>query len=356
MHSLKHLGAIILAALFVWDTSITASAQPRPAWTTAAPMPDGGAGEMYGATVNDKLYTFGGLSGPFSPMGRVYEFDPAANHWTRKHDMPQAVHHTAQVGLNGKIYLFGGFAAVAGKAGYLPTNNAWEYTPATDTWRALASMPTARGAEAAVTVNGLIYVVGGAGMHPGVAPAPFGFTGAHQSLDAVEEYNPASNTWRVRSPLPTARNHFSALAAVDGKIYAIVGRVGSVYILDADSTDLVEVYDVATNSWGTVGARMPVARSGGCFGVYNGDIYAAGGEYRDGHLIGAFTEFDVYHPRTNTWNVLPEMPVPRHGCSAAFIGNTFYIAAGGIVSGGTIGGVPVATPEVDAFEVRGATP
>ena len=311
---------------------------------------------MYGAVINDKLYTFGGLSGPFAPMGRVYEYDPGTNHWTRKHDMPRAVHHTAQAGLNGKIYLFGGFAAVPGKPGYLPTADAWEYAPANDSWRALAPMPTARGAAAAVAVNGLLYVVGGAGMHPGVAPAPFGFSGAHQSLDTVEEYNPGSNTWRVRAALPTARNHFSALAAVDGKIYAIGGRVGSVFIRDADSTDLVEVYDLASNSWGTVGARMPVARSGGCFGVYGGDIYAAGGEFRDNHLIGAFTEFDVYHPRSNTWTALPALPVQRHGCSAGFIGSTFYIAGGAIVSGGTIAGVPVATPEVDAFDARGATP
>jgi N-acetylneuraminic acid mutarotase len=351
------LGAALVSVLVM---TVAANADPQVqtpgAWRTVAPLPGGGVDEIeYGTVLNGRLYMIGGLQGSFAPLGRVYEYDAASNHWARKHDMPRALHHVMPVSLNGKIYVFGGFANMPEKPGYVPTADAWEYSPDTDAWRALAPMPTPRGAGGAVAVEGRIFVLGGAGMRPPSAPAVFGFSGAHAALDAVEEYVPATNSWIKRRALPTPRNHFAALGAVNGKIYAIGGRTGSVFIRDADQTDLVEIYDIAKDQWGALGAHMPVARSGGCFGVYNDEIYAYGGEYRDDHLVAAFREFDVYNPASNEWRVLPYGPVQRHGCSAGFIGNTFYVAGGTIESGGAIAGVDIATPQVDAYDVKAAT-
>ena len=52
---------------------------------------------------------------------------------------PRAVHHAAAVGLNGKIYLIGGYVD-----GWMPTDEVHEYDPAADSWRARARMPTPR--------------------------------------------------------------------------------------------------------------------------------------------------------------------------------------------------------------------
>jgi N-acetylneuraminic acid mutarotase len=332
---LRGIGRLTILVLgIVLAVTRTASAEVTGHWVKAAPFPVT-MGELYGASVAGKLIVFGGLApGGVAPAGVVYEYDPASDTWTRKHDMARPAHHTAQAALGGKIYVFGGFAkSNTDKPGWLPTNDAEAYDPAADTWTALAPMPTPRGAAIAVAYQGKIYVIGGAGMHPGVKPAPLGFEppSVHRSLPTVEVYDPAANRWAERSPMPTARNHIAAAGAVGGRIYVIGGRIGSV-IMNGDNIDLVESYDPATDSWGALGARMPTARSGGGYGVYHGKIYVGGGEFQLNGLLGAYRAFEVYDPASNSWQTLPYLPEPRHGCMAAFIGNKLHIVGGTIQS------------------------
>src|SRR5438034_10675005 len=68
----------------------------------------------------------------------------------------------------GKIYAFGGFVLPqSGPAAWVPIDNAWEYDPGTDNWKALAPLPTKRGSPVAVTVGDRMYVIGGATTLPG---------------------------------------------------------------------------------------------------------------------------------------------------------------------------------------------
>src|SRR4029077_5339702 len=98
----------------------------------------------------------------------------------------------------------------------------------------------------------------------------------HVSVGTVEEYDPATNTWRTRSSMPTPRNHAIA-GAVNGKIYVIGGGVGGAVITAGSSNiDVVEEYDPATDAWGSARARMPSARSAMASGVYAGRIYVTG--------------------------------------------------------------------------------
>src|SRR2546429_521892 len=86
--------------------------------------------------------------------------------------MPNPAHHAAVTALNGKMYLFGGFdLPTAGPPGWNPVNDAWEYDPASDGWRALAAMPTPRGGGVAAVVGGEIYAIRGAGPQPPASAA-----------------------------------------------------------------------------------------------------------------------------------------------------------------------------------------
>ena len=229
--------------------------------------------ESVGAAVNGKLYILQGLTdGGFQPLGVVYVFDPASGEWTKKKDMPLAAHHVMTVVHNGRIYLFGGFSRPGKELAWQPIDNAWEYTPETDSWKALAPLPTRRGAGGAAVVNGKIYVIGGASTLPGASDPAIRFDG--QPRDSVlgtnEEYDPATNSWKSGAPMPTARNHFLT-ASVGDKIYAIGGRLGSTFITRSSNTDVNEEYDVAHDVWRTR-AAMPTARSGVAGGVYNGKV------------------------------------------------------------------------------------
>jgi N-acetylneuraminic acid mutarotase len=314
----------------------------------AFPMP---MEESVGVTVNGKLYILQGLTdGGFQPMGVVFVFDPGTGEWTKKKEMPLAAHHVMTVVHNGKIYLFGGFSRPGKDLAWQPIDNAWEYTPETDSWKALAPLPTRRGAGGAAVINGKIYVIGGASTLPGATDPAIRFDG--QPRDSVlgtnEEYDPATNTWKSRAPMPTARNHFLT-AAVGDKIYTIGGRLGSTFITRSSNTEVNEEYDVAQDVWRTR-AAMPTARSGVAGGVYNGKVYVAGGEFQNDKIMAAFRAFEAYDPVTNTWDgSLPRMRIPRHGFAGAVIGDRLHVVGGGIQTAG-IPGAAVYTDTHDVFD------
>jgi N-acetylneuraminic acid mutarotase len=326
----------------------TASAKGKWEPAKAFPMP---MEEPVGVAVDGKFYVIQGLTdGGFQPMGVVYVFDPASGEWTKNNPMPLALHHAMTTVHNGKIYVFGGFSRPGRELAWQPVDNAWEYTPETDSWRTLSPLPTRRGAGGAAVVDGKIYVVGGASTLPGASDPAIRFDG--QPRDSVlginEEYDPLTNTWRSRAPMPTARNHFLT-AAVNGKIYTIGGRLGSTFITRSSNTEVTEEYDVAKDLW-TTKAPMPTARSGVAGGVYNGKVYVAGGEFQNDKIMAAFRAFEAYDPAGNNWDAaLPRMRIPRHGFAGAVIGDRLHVVAGGIQTAG-IPGAAIYTDTHDVFD------
>jgi N-acetylneuraminic acid mutarotase len=315
-------------------------------WVKLAPFPEP-AEELLGASANSKLYVFCGLAPGWKPIGMVYEYDPGTDRWTKKNAMPLLSHHVAFTEYKGKIYAFGGFVLPpSGPAAWVPIDNAWEYNPASDTWRALAPLPTKRGSPVAVTVGDRMYVIGGAVTGPkevAVHPAR-----AHYSTGAVEEYDPATNSWRSRAALPTPRNHATA-GVVNGKVYVIGGRVGGAFVSSGSSNvGVVEEYDPAADLWGAPKARMPSARSAMASGVLDGRIYVTGGEGQDYRSMFTFRALEAYDPAANAWATLPSMPVSRHGLAGAVVGNRLHMVSGDVQSAGT--GVHVHTDAHDAYE------
>ena len=341
--------AVVLASLIgVLLIGTSSEAQAPGKWIKRAPFPEPSE-ELVGASVGGKFYVFGGLGPGWVPQGFVYEYDPPTDKWTKKKPMALPAHHVAFSEVNGKVYAFGGFVPPeSGPPAWVPINNAWEYDPMNDSWMALAPMPTKRGSAVAATVNGKIYVTGGAAVHPGSSEPALGPARPHQSVATVEEYDPKTNTWSERSSMPTARNH-AAVGAVNDKIYVIGGRLGGAFIFTASNTNVVEVYDPAIDQWGAVKTRMPTERSGGAWGVHNGRIYVAGGEQQDGDLMAAFRALEAYDPAINTWAELPMMPIPRHGLAGAVVGDRLYLASGDVQSAG-IPGMHLVTEAHDAFE------
>jgi N-acetylneuraminic acid mutarotase len=345
----KTFGSILVGFITLAATlALTTSAYAQGKWVKLAPFPEP-AEEVLGAAAGGKVYVFAGLLPGYKPAGMVYEYDPATDQWTKKKPMALPSHHVAIAESGGKIYAFGGFVLPKeGPPAWQPIDNAWEYDPAADTWKALAPMPSKRGAGVAAAVGGKLYVIGGATTAPGakdpgiVGPRP------HSVVGTTEEYDPATNTWRVRSPMPTPRNH-AAVGAVNGKIYVIGGRIGAAFITgNVSNIDVVEEYDPATDTWGPPRARMPTARSAVAYAVRDGRIYVAGGEYQDARLAAAYRVLEEYNPATNEWINLPRMPLQRHGLAGAVVGNRLHLISGDVQSAGS--GLTMHTPAHDAFE------
>ncbi|APO71355.1 Kelch repeat-containing protein (plasmid) [Rhizobium gallicum] len=341
----------ILASLIAVALSFSSAHAEDCAWRMAKPMPVAQS-ENSSAVIGDKWYIIGGINVPLTaPVGSVVVYDAKADSWSQVKDMPEPAHHTATVALDGKVYVFGGFVGTGGARQWQPIADAFSYDPKTDTWTKLAPMPTARGSAEAVALDGKIYVIGGAHTHDHDREMKEPLWAGVPNIvgTTVEEYDPATNTWRERAPMQTERNHFLA-AAVNGEIYAIDGRIGLPFVTKSDVTDLVEAYNPKTDSW-TFKSRSPTRRGGVSGAAYNGKIYVTGGEYQDPEGKRTFWAFESYDPATDTWQTLPHMQIARHGFVAGFIGNEFHVAGGSFQSDG----MPGINAQMDTHEVFAVT-
>jgi N-acetylneuraminic acid mutarotase len=77
--------------------------------------------------------------------------------WAKAAPFPQPEEERYGTVVNGKVYVLGGCMRPLtgqGANGWEPVDNAWEYDPAADSWRALAPMPGKRCAAIAEEVGG----------------------------------------------------------------------------------------------------------------------------------------------------------------------------------------------------------
>jgi N-acetylneuraminic acid mutarotase len=340
MSKMFQRGTVMLTAMVASLALVTTALAQMPTspWKKGAPFPEPDE-ELYGVTANGKLYVMGGWDNG-KARGANYEYDPATDKWAKKQPMPRPAHHAALAAVNGKIYAFGGFVAPATSAiplgaAWEPIADAYEFNPATDSWKPLAPLPGKRGSAIAAEVGGKIYVIGGATTMEGSKDPFFTAFGPARVLGTNDVYDPATNKWESRNPMSVARNHaFSGV--VNGKIYVIGGRTGHGFILSATNTNVVEEYDPVSNMWSIPKERMPTARSGGASGTDGRRIYVAGGEVTTTALVGAYRAVEAYDPATNSWTALPSMPMPRHGVAGAVIGNRFHLVSGMIQSAGAL--------------------
>jgi N-acetylneuraminic acid mutarotase len=155
-------------------------------------------------------------------------------------------------------------------------------------------------------------------------------TGSGASVDTLEVYNPATNTWSAAAALPTRRDNPGA-AAVDGKLYVFGGRTREANGTEINGTlQVVEMYDPATNTW-SPRAPMPTGRRTMGVGTLGGRVQLMGGERTPDGLT--FEENEQYDAATDTWTALAPMPAPRHGMACGTINGVVYTAGGGTVAG-----------------------
>jgi len=122
-----------------------------------------------------------------------------------------------------------------------------------------------------------------------------------------------------------------AAGALDGKLYAVGGRLGGSY---ARNLDTVEVYDPARNAWRPA-ASLPTARSGIAAAVLGGRLHVFGGEAP----TGTFSQVEAYDAAASRWVSLTPMPTARHGLAAVSLEGRIHVVSGGPHPGGSFSSV-----------------
>ena len=114
------------------------------------------------ATVNNRIYVFGGHGWPPAGIGpllqTIEEYDPISRQWQQKNDMEDVRYSYSTVVVENDIYLIGGLRVFPN---YLATVSV--YNPQTEAWRESPELPTPISPNGAAAVNGKVYVFGGFG-------------------------------------------------------------------------------------------------------------------------------------------------------------------------------------------------
>ena len=243
-------------------------------------------------------------------------YDPSSDGWAVK-AAPLFNHGgiTASAVIDNKLYIVGG--CLNGDCGTV-TGVLEMYDPSTNSWTQKAPMPTPRGKLAAVAIAGKLYVVGG--MSAGFA----------SQFATLEVYDPMTNTWdTTRAPMPTPREGMRA-ANINRTLYVVGGFLRPAFV----NTGVLEVYDPMTNTWDTTKAPMPTAREAFGVGVLNASLHAVGG---NGDL-GSEDAHEVYDPAVDSWTTDAPMLTPRSFLGTEVIGSRLYAAGGfSCVPGGACG-------------------
>ncbi|HLH23576.1 MAG TPA: kelch repeat-containing protein [Chloroflexota bacterium] len=309
---------VALALLLVGVSAWAARAQAGM-WTVLATMR---VPQQEGAfeALDGRIYAVGGFTGLVTEASSLVQaYDVATDSWSQVASLPEALHHPAAAAVGDRLYVVGGFYGTFAQRE--PAQAVWAYDPATDQWARRASLPTARGAPAAVALDGRLYAIGGERRMPGGGPDDY------ESVADVAAYDPAADRWETLPPLHHPRNHLAA-AVIDGRIYAVGGRDGTSLLL----TDLEE-YDPATGDW-RERAAMPTGRSGHAAAALAGRLYVFGGEGNTANPRGVFAEVEAYDPATDSWTLVDTMPTPRHGLGAVAVGDRIYLPGGSARQGG----------------------
>ncbi len=294
-------GALAVALLLAAGGAREATAQScsLPAWSPGSPLTTA----VYGAAVTGaggQIYSAGGY-GSSGPVGQFLRYTPSSNTWTGLAPVPTPVAHARLVydSDGGQMFLFGGVDATGN-----PTSLAQVYTIATNTWAAGPVMPGVRSHMASGVINGLIYLAGGVtansvasaqnqlwrfnsslGTYTAMATLPAALSGPGSAvalsrlyvmggrastgalLSSNYAYNPTSNTWEARAPLPSPVNMPAAVS-----LYGSVPCSRAVLLVGGGTPFLTElgaapdavgtsfVYDIGSNSW-TAGPALASPRS-----------------------------------------------------------------------------------------------
>ena len=213
---------------------------------------------------------------------------------------------TATVGSN--LYTFGGVSTAI-------IANSYKFDGTT--WTPIAPLPAALEFPTAVTDGTNIYILGGA------------LVGTGTPQTTLFRYNVALDTYTPLASFTTGTWNTAAVF-LGGKIYKFAGTGPA-----TASTNVLEIYDVATNTWAP-GAPYPLAISFvGAF-VRGGFIYGAGGIQSVGSVASNKTY--RYDPVANSWDdaAIADLPATRWGAASSITSygvNNGWVLAGGYVAG-----------------------
>lgn len=255
---------------YAWQGAEMTLPHSTPVWRDRAEIPGGPPGPMVSVALGGAVYSF-------LASGEVWVFDPASLAWERRQPQPSMRRAFVAVALGERIYLIGGLDAAD-----RPVDDVLAYEPERDVWHDCRPIPHARGHAAAAAADDWIHVFGG--MRRAIGPDRV--THDHRV------YDPDTDAWHARRPLPAATAAASAatfegaISVVGGEERWLRGRWGRVL------TDQHLRFLHSADRWLRSAAPLPTPRRGARLAVVYDRLWLVGGHGVHGAL-GDCVSWDI---------------------------------------------------------------
>jgi M6 family metalloprotease-like protein len=224
--------------------------------------------------------------------------------------------------------------AIGGRSGAATVGAMETYNPTTNSWTAKAPLPSARyDGDGAAAGSGLVYLPGGR-------------NSAGTLTKTLYVYNPATNVWSTKASLPIPSG-CGASAIISGLLYTLTGCDGT-----SGYKARLHRYSPSNNTW-TTRASAPSAHGSPAAGVINGKLYVAGGRNAAGTAVATL---HVYDPGTNTWSTKAPMPSARYWAAGQVIDGKLYVVGGTNAAGSVLATTLVYDPGTNQWTAKTAMP
>ncbi|HEX5203778.1 MAG TPA: carboxypeptidase regulatory-like domain-containing protein [Actinoplanes sp.] len=244
----------------------------------------------------------GGSGGAHAPA-------PAAPPWFGANDIPGGLVRFAHAQCDGDPNTFYVVGGVDGN--FELSDKLWRFDAGTTEWTELASIPEGGEGPTAACEAGQLHVMGGDG------------------TDRHYIYNIGSDSWSTGAPLP--RPVWGAAAAGFNGLIFLAG--GDADFFFGGTSDEVDVYDIASDTWIGTGEPMPIPVVAAGFAQSADVLYLAGG-WDDGSPDVNVAGSQAYNLTTNTWEVGPALGVSRSDFALAATDQALYSIGGDADGGG----------------------
>lgn len=225
------------------------------------------------------------------PRPHLHVFSPRENSWRPLTQVPEEapLRGCGLCTMHNYLFLAGGIRGSGAKA--VCSNEVFCYNPLTNIWSQVRPMQQARAQLKLVALDGLLYAIGG------------------ECLYSMERYDPRTDTWTLRAPLP---------AGTFPVAHEAVACRGDIYVTGGHLFYRLLRYSPGRDAWDECPYSASHRRSS--------DMVALGGFlYRFDLLRGVGAAVMRYNTVTGSWSRAASLPLPDPApLHCTTLGNTIY--------------------------------